>query len=112
MKIKEICDLLDGEILCNAENADKEVASAFASDMMSDVLAFVKDQGVLITGLANPQVVRTALMMDISCIVMVRGKVLDQNIVGLAKDNGIVIISTNNNMFETSGILYPAGMNS
>lgn len=112
MKIKEIATIVGGEILCNADKADNEVQSAFASDMMSDVLAFVRDQGVLITGLTNPQVVRTAVMMDISCIVMVRGKKPDENIIGLARDNGIVFIATGKGMFESSGRLYAAGLKS
>lgn len=110
MKISELAAIVDGQILCNAEKADKEVTSAFASDMMSDVLAFVRDQGVLITGLTNPQVVRTAVMMDIDCIVMVRGKKPDENIVGLARDNDIVFIATDKGMFETAGRLYAAGL--
>lgn len=110
MKINEIAKIVDGRIECCAENADKEVCSAFASDMMSDVLAFVRDQGVLITGLTNPQVVRTAVMMDIGCIVLVRGKSVDKSVLSLAEDNGIVLISTSKGLFESSGRLYAEGI--
>ena len=64
MKIAEIKDLLGAELLCGEDCLDHDVESACCSDMMSDVLAYVKDQGVLITGLVNPQVIRTASMMD------------------------------------------------
>ena len=74
MKIREIAEILNAEFICCEEFADKEVYSACGSDMMSDVLAYVKEQAVLITGLCNPQVVRTAEMMDMVCIVFVRGK--------------------------------------
>ena len=74
MTVQEIKDLLDARLLSGAQFLDKEVHSACGSDMMSDVLAFVKDQSVLITGLCNPQVIRTAEMMDIVCLVFVRGK--------------------------------------
>ncbi len=110
MKIRELAAYIDGTIVCNESKADKEVYSAFSSDMMSDVLAFVMDQGVLITGLINPQIVRTALMMDIECIVVVRGKTPDDTIISLAESNGIVIVTTKKNMFETSGRLYQAGL--
>lgn len=110
MKISEIAKLIDGKIECNADLANNEVYSAFSSDMMSDVLAFVRDQGILITGLVNPQIVRTAMMVDIGCIIVVRGKRPDDGVIGLASQNGIVIVTTELNMFETSGILYGAGI--
>ena len=74
MKIREIAVLANAKVDCCEELLDNEVHSACGSDMMSDVLAYVKDQGLLITGLVNPQVVRTAEMMDMPCIVFVRGK--------------------------------------
>ena len=69
------------------------------SDMMSDVLAFVKDQAVLLTGLVNPQVIRTAEMMDIVCIVFVRGKMPDPSMIGLAEERGIALLSCGQRMF-------------
>ena len=90
MKIRDILNLLDARVLCGEELLDGEVNSAFGCDMMSDVLAFVKEQAVLITGLCNPQVVRTAEMMDMRCIVFVRGKNPPEEVVSLAKESGIV----------------------
>lgn len=110
MKISEIAKLINGKIECNEASAENEVFSAFSSDMMSDVLAFVRDQGILITGLVNPQTVRTAMMVDIGCIILVRGKRPDDGLISLASQNGIVVITTDLNMFETSGILYSAGI--
>ena len=78
--------------------------------MMSDVLAYVKDQSVLLTGLVNPQVVRTAEMMDMPCVVFVRGKKPDETIVALAKDRGIVLMSTPHRMFTACGLLYQNGL--
>lgn len=112
MKIKEISNILSGHIICCEDKTDREVYSACGSDMMSDVLAFVKDQGVLLTGLSNPQVVRTAEMMDIKCIVLVRGKKVDAATVELAKKHGIVIVSTQKTLFEACGLLYSAGLKS
>ena len=87
MKIKDIQHLLDAKLLCHGDdNLDKEVTSAFGCDLMSDVLAYVKDQGVLLTGLVNPQVIRTASMMDMSCIVFVRSKVPSEEMIELAEE--------------------------
>ncbi len=110
MKISEIAKLINGKIECNEASVENEVFSAFSSDMMSDVLAFVRDQGILVTGLVNPQTVRTAMMVDIGCIILVRGKRPDDGLISLASQNGIVVITTDLNMFETSGILYSAGI--
>ena len=97
---------------CSAENVflAREVHTACGSDMMSDVLAFVKDQSVLITGLCNPQVIRTAEMMDIVCLVFVRGKVPDENMIQLADQRDIAMLSTQLPMFSACGVLYTAGL--
>ncbi len=110
MTIKDIKGLLGCTVLCAEEKIDSEVHTACGSDMMSDVLAFVKDQAVLLTGLLNPQVVRTAEMMDIICIVFVRGKKPDDLVISLAEEKGIVILSTDKRMFEACGVLYESGL--
>ncbi len=110
MKIKEIVSLLDAEVICGADLVEEEVRSACGSDMMSDVLAYVKDQAVLLTGLVNTQVVRTAGMMDMRCIVFVRGKVPGEDIIALAEANDIVILTTEERMYPACGKLYAAGL--
>jgi predicted transcriptional regulator len=110
MKIKEIGNLLDAACLTGEAHLDSEVISACCSDMMSDVLAYVKDQGVLITGLINPQVIRTANMMDMICIVFVRGKKPTEEMVELARECGVTVMCTDKRAFEASGILYAAGL--
>lgn len=110
MTIREIVNLLDAKVLSGEELLDHEVASACGSDMMSDVLAFVKEQAVLLTGLCNPQTVRTAMMMDMVCIVFIRGKVPPKEVVELAEDAGIVILCSKERMFPACGKLYAAGL--
>ena len=110
MKIREIIELLDAKVLCGEELIDGEVNSACGCDMMSDVLAFVKEQAVLITGLCNPQVVRTAEMMDMRCIVFVRGKTPPAAVVDLAKESGIVVLASNERMYVACGKLYANGL--
>lgn len=110
MKISKIKELLNANIVCGEELIDGEVNSACGCDMMSDVLAFVKDQAVLLTGLCNPQVVRTAVMMDMRCIVFVRGKKPSEDIVRLASDAGIVIMCSDERMYVACGLLYANGL--
>ena len=109
MVVRDIIDILEGEIICEG-NLDTVIKTACGSDMMSDVLAFVKDQSVLLTGLVNPQVVRTAEMMDMACIVFVRGKDPDESIVSLAEQRDITLIKTKYRMFTACGLLYSNGL--
>jgi hypothetical protein len=103
-------ELLDAKVLCCEENLGKHVYSACGSDLMSDVLAYVKDQAVLLTGLINSQVIRTAMMMDMVCIVFVRSKDPTEEMLQLARDNGIVILSTDKRLYEACGLLYANGL--
>ncbi len=110
MKISQIQELLDAEVVCGGDQLEKEVHSACGSDMMSDVLAYVKDQAVLLTGLVNPQVVRTAEMMDMVCVVFVRSKAPTQEMIALAQEHGMVLLKTRKRMYEACGKLYAAGL--
>ena len=110
MKILKIKELLGAEVLSGEDLIDGDVHSACGCDMMSDVLAFVKDQAVLLTGLCNPQVVRTATMMDMHCIVFVRGKTPTDDILALARDAGIAVLATDMRMYTACGILYENGL--
>lgn len=110
MKVSRIQEILDARLITGKDRLDLDIHSACGSDMMSDVLAFVKDQSVLLTGLVNPQVVRTAEMMDILCVVFVRGKCPDEPIVRLAEERGIVLMSTERPMFSACGVLYSNGL--
>ena len=76
MRLSKIRDILEATVLWGEEELDREVLSACGSDFMSDVLAYVKNQALLLTGLVNPQVVRTADMLEMKCIIFVRGKSL------------------------------------
>ena len=110
MTIADVQRILQAELVSPNVCLDTEVHNACGSDMMSDVLAFVKDQSVLLTGLVNSQVVRTAEMMEMVCIVFVRGKRPDETMITLAKDYGIVLMSTGLRMFTACGLLYENGL--
>ncbi len=110
MKIKSVSRVLDAKVLCEGEGLDTEVLSACGCDLMSDVLAFVKNQAMLLTGLVNLQVVRTAEMMDMKAIVFVRGKVPGDDIISLANEMKIAVLSTNLPLYMACGKLYDAGL--
>ena len=110
MTIAKAAELLQAEVICGEERLGEEIISACGSDMMSDVLAFVKDHSLLLTGLVNTQVVRTAEMMDMRCIAFVRGKEPSDEIVELAKDSGIILMKTNYRMYTACGRLWDAGL--
>jgi predicted transcriptional regulator len=111
MTIAQILKVLDANVICCDHHLlETEIYKACGSDMMSDVLAIVKDQAVLLTGLLNPQVVRTAEMMDMQCIVFVRDKNPTEAIVELAKEKDICILKTRHTMFTACGLLYESGL--
>ncbi|MCI8589474.1 MAG: hypothetical protein HFE77_02015 [Clostridiales bacterium] len=110
MKISTIAKLLGAQIIYGDDMMENEVHSACGCDMMSDVLAYVKDQAVLLTGLCNQQVIRTAEMMDMRCVVMVRGKKPTEDMLQLAKEAGIALLTTDLRMYVACGILYANGL--
>lgn len=110
MVLSEIVNLIKGEIHTCADKMDIIIKSACGADLMSDVMAFSKENAMLLTGLVNPQVVRTAEMMDIQVVVFVRGKKPSKVMCELAEEKGIVLLSSDLSMFTSCGILYEAGI--
>ena len=110
MKLSEVKSILNADVYTDEKLLETEVLSAFGSDLMSDVLAFVNDQALLLTGLVNPQVIRTAVMMDMVCIVFVRSKAPTDEMLELAKESGIVVMSTDMTMYTACGKLYSNGL--
>lgn len=109
MKLREVVRILEANLL-SGDDMDMEILSACGSDLMSDVMAYVKENVMLLTGLISPQVIRTAEMMDIKAVVFVRGKNPGQNILELAEEKGIALMTTCHPMFIACGKLYEAGL--
>ena len=110
MKIEQIVHLLNGELLTKHNDEGKEVSGAMGADLMSDVLASILPEAALLTGLCNPQVVRTALIADIRAIIFVRGKYPAKETMKIANDENIPLITTTHGMYEACGILHKAGL--
>jgi len=110
MKLQELLKLIDGDTLTDDPDLNREIKGGCGADLMSDVLASIQPHAILLTGLCNPQVVRTAQMADVAAIVLVRGKRPPQETVELANQEAIPLISSPYGMFELCGRLYQAGL--
>jgi predicted transcriptional regulator len=110
MKLRELLTLIDGDTLTDNADLNREVKGGCGADLMSDVLASIQPHAILLTGLCNPQVVRTAQIADVAAIVLVRGKRPPQETVELANQEAIPLISSPYGMFELCGRLYQAGL--
>ncbi len=110
MKIKEIVNIVKADVHIQNHEGDKEIQFCFASDLMSDVLAYACSDSLLITGLNNPQVIRTVEMLDIPVVLFVRGKKPGKEVIELANENYLTLLSTDYTMFKTCGLLVMNGM--
>jgi predicted transcriptional regulator len=110
LKLREVKEILDADVIVGMEKLDMEVKTAFGADLMSDVMAFAKPGSLLLTGLTNAQVIKTAATRHIAAIILVRGKEPSREAIDLAKELQIPILATKYILFETAGILYTKGI--
>jgi predicted transcriptional regulator len=110
MKLKDIERILEAEVIVGGELLHKEVKMVCGCDLMSDVLSFAKSESLLLTGLTNPQVVRTAEMADLQAICFVRGKKPEKETIEMAEAKDIPLLVTPIPMFESCGRLYQQGL--
>jgi predicted transcriptional regulator len=112
MKLGDVLELIEGKVITKDPDLDLDIEMGCGADLMSDVLAFTHEGTLLMSGLTNPQVVRTAEMAGIRAIVFVRGKIPPAETVSLAEEKGIPLLASKYTMFETCGRLYQAGLTS
>jgi predicted transcriptional regulator len=110
MNIRDLIRIIDGKLITQPMNLNREIKGGFGADLMSDVLASIQPEAVLLTGLCNPQVVRTAQMADVTAIVLVRGKHPPIETIQLANAEGVPLISTPYGMFDVCGRLHDQGL--
>lgn len=110
MKLDKLVNILNAKVLAGKDKLDREVEFAFSSDLMSDVLTLNNDKVILLTGLSNIQSIRTAEMADINQLVIVRNKQVSEDMVRLAEENEIVLLSTEKSLFRASGLLFDEGI--
>lgn len=110
MTLAELSDLLQAKLHCCEDKIDSQISFVCAGDLMSDILVFSQPHALLVTGLVNIQVIRTAEMLDIAAIVFIAGKVPSGEMLELARKKGIPLLSTKNTLYLSCGLLYEAGM--
>jgi predicted transcriptional regulator len=110
LKLREVKEILDADIVVGKEKMDIEVSTAFGADLMSDVMAFAKAGSLLLTGLTNAQIIKTAATRNIAAIILVRGKEPSTEAIEMARELQIPILTTKYILFETAGILYSKGI--
>jgi predicted transcriptional regulator len=110
MDLRDLIEIIDGRLITEPINMNREIKGGFGADLMSDVLASIQPEAVLLTGLCNPQVVRTAQMADVAAVVLVRGKQPPAETIRLANEENVPLISTPFGMFEVCGRLHDAGL--
>jgi predicted transcriptional regulator len=118
MKLSDIIKTYHCQVYHEELFVDKDIDFAFCSDLMSDALVIMNsvkddrilDHSILITGLATQQSIRTAEMLDVNVVLLVRGKVPSQKVIELALDSNIILISTEYTMFNISGMMYQNGI--
>ena len=109
MTIRDLMNLLDAQLLCGEARLDTPVVSACCSDLMSDVLAFVTEKTVLLTGLTNMHAIRTAEILDLKCVIFARGKMPADDILARADEIGLVVLLSRHTMFTSAGLYMKAG---
>lgn len=110
MKISDIVKYTEACIVSNSTRNDRDPDKAFSSDLMSDVLTLDEENILLITGLANLQLIRTAEMADIHAILLARGKKATPEMIELANENGLILMETPFSIYKASGILFTNGL--
>ncbi len=112
MKLKDILEALEGELLTPDSDLEQEITCAFGSDLISDILHCTKEATLLLTGLTNPQIIRLSDMIDVLGIVFVRGKRPTQELIEMAEERDLPLILTRFTLYKTAGILYNTGLRS
>ena len=110
MTLKEILKILNCRVLVGGEDLDIEIKVGCGCDLMSDVLSFIKSGALLLTGLNNPQAIRTAEMSEVRVVCLVRNKQPSNDMIALARESGIILLTTSLPMFEACGKLYKSGL--
>lgn len=110
MELNEIAKVLDGEVLAGHEHLGFDIQYCYGCDLMSDVLAYVKNNVLLLTGLVHQQVIRTADMLDLKAIIFVRGKEPSEEMIEMANENGMVLIATKHSLYTACGLLFKNGL--
>ncbi|WP_340110930.1 DRTGG domain-containing protein [Maribellus mangrovi] len=110
MKLADIIRITEAKLIVGNEVHKHDLKRAFSSDLMSDVLTLETDNILLITGLTNPQLIRTAEMADIEVVLLARNKKASPEMIELAREVGLVLLETPYSIYRASGVLFTNGL--
>jgi hypothetical protein len=110
VKLTEIIKITQARLVAGSTKENHELEKAFSSDLMSDVLTLDEDHILLVTGLTNIQIIRTAEMADIEVVLLARDKKATPEMIELANENGLVLLETPFSIYRASGELYKNGL--
>jgi predicted transcriptional regulator len=110
VKLSEIRDLLDATVQVGDDKLNTSVSACCAGDLMSDILRGATQGTVLVTGLNNIQVIRTAVIVGVAAVILVREKLPDETLIAHARKHGLPLLSTPCTMFSACGRLYQKGL--
>lgn len=110
MRLSQVQELLEAVVLSGESHLEEEVYFGFGSDLMSDVLCFANEGAVLLTGLVNKQVLNTANIANMNSIIFVRNKIPNEEVLAMAREMDLVVMTTRYILFESCGLLYLNGL--
>ena len=110
MTLKEVKDILNAEVLCGEHLLDQEVITAFACDLISEMLSLASSNTLIITSLINPHVIHTAEVMDAVGVIFVGGKKPSEDIINNLNRGNIPLLSTPFLIFNACGLLFSNGI--
>jgi len=110
MKLSQIVEALEAKILTGDDLLEKDIDTCGASDLMSDILAGLSEGCILLTGLTTVQVIRTAMVAEVGAVVFVRGKTPPQEVINLAQEQELPLISSPYSMFVSCGRLHACNL--
>ena len=110
MRLREVAEVTQAEVLTGQELLEREVDKGCGADLLSDVLSVVEDNFLLITGMVTLQAVRVAEVMNAAAVLIVRGKRPQELVITYAREAGIPLLATDKGMFEPCGLLYSRGL--
>jgi predicted transcriptional regulator len=110
MRLSEVKEILKAKVATGEGNMDMVLRAGAGSDLMSDLLRGSKEGVLVLSGLNNIQVIRTAVIAGVSALVLVRGKEPDEEMKAQAREHGLPLLTTPFTMFTACGRLFSAGL--
>lgn len=110
MRLKEILDIIDGELLVSFDPAERDITRGYCGDLMSDVMANAEAGAVWITMQVHENVIAIAGMKEIGAVILCAGRSPAESVIEKANEQGVAIVASPLPSYEIAGRLYGAGI--